>query len=105
MGRFLTGKAFPPEIFSHAGTFEMASTDERAVGKTGPVARDSLETRNDFVSVVAVNQSILGRILNYGTVEVRREGTDNVSFGYIKKPGELRNTMQKYLADVADESQ
>ncbi|WP_263786232.1 PH domain-containing protein [Salinibacter grassmerensis] len=83
----------------------MNLTDDCAVGKTELVARDSLEMRNDSVSGVAVSQSILGRILSYGTIEVRGEEADGVRFGYIKKPEELRNTMQKYLADVADEAQ
>jgi uncharacterized membrane protein YdbT with pleckstrin-like domain len=84
---------------------EMAITNERAVGKTGLISQSSLEMRNDFISGVAVDQSILGRILNYGTVEVRGGGFDAVGFHYIKRPKELRNTIQEYLADIEEEGE
>lgn len=86
-------------------TEELALTDERAVGKTGLISRDSLEMRNEFLSGVAVSQSIPGRVLNYGEIEVRGEGVDSADFEYVKKPEELRNTVQEYLANVTDESQ
>jgi uncharacterized membrane protein YdbT with pleckstrin-like domain len=82
---------------------EMAITSERAVGKAGLISQSSLEMRNDFISGVAVDQSILGRILNYGTVEIRGDGADNVGFQYIKDPKDLRNNIQEHLADMEAE--
>lgn len=78
-------------------TNEMALTDKRMIGKSGFIRRDSLDVRNDFVSGLMVNQSILGRVLNYGTVVVQGGGSD-VGFNYIKEPQKLRNAVQEYLS-------
>ena len=79
-------------------TNEMALTDKRMIGKSGFLRQDSLDLRNGFVSGLKVNQSIFGRILNYGTVVVRGDG-DDVGFSYIKEPQKIRNEVQGYLAD------
>jgi len=80
-------------------TDEMALTDERVIGKSGLLRRDSMEFRNEFVSGLSVDQSILGRILNYGTIIVDGEGDDDVGISYVKNPQELRNTVQGHLAE------
>ena len=81
-------------------TNEMALTDKRMIGKSGFIRRDSLDVRKDFVSGLTFNQSILGRIMDYGTVVVRGGGGD-VGFSYIKEPQKFRNTVQGYLAGAA----
>ena len=81
-------------------TNEMALTDMRMIGKSGFLRRDSLDVRNGFVSGLTVNQSILGRVLNYGTVIVRGGGED-VGFNFIKEPQKLRNEVQGHLATPA----
>lgn len=80
---------------------EMALTNKRVIGKTGLLRRDSIELRNESVSGLSVNQSILGRILGYGTVGVDGEGDDDIGLSYVKDPQNMRNTVQEYLADAA----
>jgi uncharacterized membrane protein YdbT with pleckstrin-like domain len=80
-------------------TSEMALTTSRMVGKTGLIKRKSLDVRHGFVSGVTVDQSIAGRMLNYGTVQVRGHG--DVEFDYVKNPLAFRNTVQGHLAGDA----
>ena len=82
-------------------TNEMGLTDQRIVGKTGFISRNTLEVRNDFISGLSVDQSIPGRILGYGTIVVNGEGDESVGFPYIRDPQGLRNTIQSHLAEAA----
>ncbi len=81
-------------------TNEMALTDKRIIGKSGVIRRDSLDVGLAFVSGVIVNQSILGRMLNYGTIVVRGGG-NTVPFPYIQDPLKFRNTVQGQLTGGA----
>ena len=63
----------------HRWTTETDVTNLRVVHKTGFIKRRTFEMSLDKVESVDVNQSILGRILNYGDVTVhgRRRGQGN----------------------------
>ena len=51
-------------------TTEIAVTDRRIIFKRGFIRRHTVETNMDKVASVDVDQSILGRLLDYGTVRV-----------------------------------
>jgi uncharacterized membrane protein YdbT with pleckstrin-like domain len=53
---------------------ELAVTDQRVIYKAGVIARHTLEMNRSKVESVDVDQSILGRILGYGTVVLRGTG-------------------------------
>jgi uncharacterized membrane protein YdbT with pleckstrin-like domain len=53
---------------------ELAVTDQRVIFKTGIISRHTLEMNRSKVESVDVDQSILGRILGYGTVLLRGTG-------------------------------
>lgn len=53
---------------------ELAVTDQRVVFKQGIFARHTIEMNRTKVESVDVDQSVLGRILGYGTVSVRGTG-------------------------------
>jgi uncharacterized membrane protein YdbT with pleckstrin-like domain len=55
-------------------TTELVLTDRRVIYKTGIFRRHTLEMNRSKVETVGVDQSILGRLLNYGTVVVRGTG-------------------------------
>jgi uncharacterized membrane protein YdbT with pleckstrin-like domain len=55
-------------------TTELAVTDERVIYKTGLMRRHTFEVNRAKVDMVDVDQSILGRILGYGTITVRGTG-------------------------------
>ena len=56
------------------GTTELAITDQRVIFKRGIFARYTIEMNRSKVESVDVDQSILGRLLGYGTLLVRGTG-------------------------------
>jgi uncharacterized membrane protein YdbT with pleckstrin-like domain len=71
---------------------EIAVTNRRVIFKTGFIARNTNEMQMDKVESVRVDQSILGRILDYGDVIVL--GTGKGEFTRLKTiagPIEMRN--------------
>jgi uncharacterized membrane protein YdbT with pleckstrin-like domain len=55
-------------------TTEFAVTDQRVIYKTGLLGRHTLEMNRAKVESVDVDQSILGRLFDYGTIIVRGTG-------------------------------
>ena len=54
---------------------EIAATNRRVIYKTGFIWRDTTEMHMDKIESVEVKQSVLGRILDYGDVDIRGVGT------------------------------
>ena len=75
----------------HRWTTETDVTNMRVVHKTGFIKRRTFEMSLDKVESVDVNQSILGRILNYGDVTVRGVGEGAETIDTIASPLDFRN--------------
>jgi uncharacterized membrane protein YdbT with pleckstrin-like domain len=75
----------------HRWTTETDVTNMRVVHKTGFIKRRTFEMSLDKVESVDVNQSILGRILNYGSVTVRGVGEGAETIETIASPLDFRN--------------
>jgi uncharacterized membrane protein YdbT with pleckstrin-like domain len=75
----------------HRWTTETDVTNLRVVHKTGFVKRRTFEMSLDKVESVDVNQSILGRILNYGDVTILGVGEGKETISTIASPLEFRN--------------
>lgn len=73
---------------------EFAITDKRVVIKVGLVHRKTLEMVLTKVETVRVEQGILGRLLNYGTIVVTGTGGTNEPFRSIANPLEFRRQVQ-----------
>jgi uncharacterized membrane protein YdbT with pleckstrin-like domain len=79
-----------PEWFTW-WTTEIAVTNHRIIYKTGFIRRDTVEILMDKVESVDVDQSVMGRLLDYGTVTVRGTGAGFEPLRRIARPIELRN--------------
>ncbi|MDE2330367.1 MAG: PH domain-containing protein [Bradyrhizobium sp.] len=75
----------------HRWTTETDVTNLRVVHKTGFIKRRTFEMSLDKVESVDVNQSILGRLLNYGDVTVRGVGEGAETISTIASPLDFRN--------------
>jgi uncharacterized membrane protein YdbT with pleckstrin-like domain len=75
----------------HRWTTETDVTNMRVVHKSGFIKRRTFEMSLDKVESVDVNQSILGRILNYGSVTVRGVGEGAETMDMIAAPLDFRN--------------
>ena len=75
-------------------TTEIAVTNLRVIYKTGLIRRTTNEMNMDKVESVQVDQSILGRILDYGKVIITGTGAGREALpGHIAQPIELRNSI------------
>lgn len=77
----------------HRWTTETDVTNMRVVHKTGFIKRQTFEMSLDKVESVDVNQSILGRILNYGDVSIFGVGEGNKTIDTIASPLAFRNAI------------
>ncbi len=76
-------------------TSEFAITNKRIIIKVGLVSRRTLEMNLGKVESVNVDQSILGRILGYGTIIVIGTGGTKEPFSDISAPLEFRRQFQQ----------
>lgn len=72
---------------------EIVVTDRRVIYKTGLIQRHTAEMNMDKVESVIVDQSILGRLLDYGSIHIRGTGVGLEHLHYISSPVSLRNTI------------
>ncbi len=72
-------------------TTELAITNRRIIFKRGFIRRHTIEMNMDKIESVDVDQSILGRILNYGDITVRGTGTGLEPLKDIDDPIGFRN--------------
>jgi uncharacterized membrane protein YdbT with pleckstrin-like domain len=75
----------------HRWTTETDVTNLRVVHKTGFIKRRTFEMSLDKVESVDVNQSILGRLLNYGNVTILGVGEGKETIATIASPLAFRN--------------
>src|SRR4029077_6884336 len=72
-------------------TTELAVTDRRVIFKRGLVRRHTVEMNMDKVESVDVDQSVLGRMFNYGDVTVRGTGASIEPLRMIGDPLHFRS--------------
>lgn len=77
-------------------TTEIAITDKRVVYKQGFMDRHTIEMDADQIESVDVDQSILGRLLNYGTVTVRGTGSSIEPVAQIVDPLKFRQCLIRH---------
>jgi uncharacterized membrane protein YdbT with pleckstrin-like domain len=79
-----------PALIRRATT-ELAVSDRRVIYKSGVLARHTLEMNRSKVESVDVDQSVLGRILGFGTVVVRGTGGSLEPIRMISDPLTFRS--------------
>lgn len=72
---------------------ELAITDRRVIYKHGFLSRRTVEMNMAKVETVDVEQSILGRLLGFGTIRVRGTGQGIENLTQVAAPLELRNAI------------
>ena len=77
----------------HRWTTETDVTNMRVVHKTGFIKRRSFEMALDKIESVDVDQSILGRLLNYGNVTVNGVGEGRETIRTIASPLAFRSAI------------
>jgi len=72
---------------------ELSVTNHRVIYKTGFIRRHTVEMNMDKVETVNVDQTILGRILDYGTIHVLGTGQGIEGLSRIASPIDVRNAI------------
>jgi uncharacterized membrane protein YdbT with pleckstrin-like domain len=88
VGLYLSFKAW-----FHRWTTETDVTNMRVVHKTGFIQRRTFEMALDKIESVDVNQSILGRMLNYGDVTINGVGEGRETIRTIASPLAFRSAI------------
>jgi uncharacterized membrane protein YdbT with pleckstrin-like domain len=76
---------------------EIAVTNRRVIIKTGMAARRSLEIMLPKVESIGVEESVLGRMLGFGTVMIHGTGGTPEPFKKIAHPSEFRQQVQTQI--------
>lgn len=76
-------------------TSEFAITSKRIIIKVGLIRRRTMELNIPKVESVNVDQSILGRILGYGSISIVGTGGSRETFNKISKPLDFRKAFQQ----------
>ncbi|MCF6783703.1 PH domain-containing protein [Stutzerimonas stutzeri] len=71
-------------------TTELAITNKRVIAKFGLISRSTIEINLHRIESVQVIQSVIGRILNYGTIVVSGAGNPQAPIPGIASPLEFR---------------
>jgi hypothetical protein len=80
--------------FGRAASTEIAVTNERFIRKAGIVSFDTEDIDLENMETVMVDQTILGRLLGYGTVKVHGEGKNWIEVKMVDLPVRLRQEIQ-----------
>jgi len=71
-------------------TTELAITNKRVIAKTGLMQRRTIEMFLEKIESIQVDQSVLGRLFNFGSVVISGTGVHSAPFKNISDPLALR---------------
>ena len=72
---------------------ELAVTNKRVIAKFGFISRDTIEISLARIESVQVSQSVMGRLLGYGTIVFSGAGTPQATIPSIASPLEFRKAV------------
>ena len=84
-------------------TSEFALTNKRVMMKVGFIRRSTIELLLSKVEGIQVRQSILGRILGFGSITISGTGGTQDPFHKIDAPLEFRKKAQEQIALVQEQ--
>ncbi|MDR1163085.1 MAG: PH domain-containing protein [Candidatus Accumulibacter sp.] len=92
----------PPMLFIATAvlnvlTTELAVTNKKVIGKAGFIRRTSIDLQLSKLESIVLDQGVIGRIFNFGTVVVRGTGGNEVGIPYIKSPLEFRRSVMSIV--------
>ena len=79
---------------------EFAVTNKRVIFKSGVVRRRTAEMFLAKIESVGADQTILGRLLGYGSIVLRGTGGSTEPFANIDRPLEFRRQIQEQISKL-----
>jgi uncharacterized membrane protein YdbT with pleckstrin-like domain len=83
---------------------EMAVTNKRIIIKTGFLTKRTVELFLSKVESVGVEQTLIGRMMGYGSITVRGTGGTNEPFSHVANPLEFRRQVQHQIEEHLNSS-
>lgn len=89
-------------IYKYAtiAVIEMALTNKRVIRRTGVVWIKSEELLLSRVESIEIDQSVVGRILNYGNITFSGTGTSKVILSMVRSPRVIKREIENYFGGV-----
>jgi uncharacterized membrane protein YdbT with pleckstrin-like domain len=85
-------------------TTEFAVTNRRVIIKKGLITRDTMEIELGKIEGINVRQSILGRILGYGSLQVRGTGAGRIWYNLVAKPFDFKKVINEAITGLRSSS-
>lgn len=95
IGFFGLGLIFWIMAFIRYKTTELAFTNKRVIAKSGFISRKTVELNIGKVESIQVDQGVLGRIFNYGTLAISGAGNPQVPIPGISDPMSFRRAFME----------
>ncbi|MGC8757807.1 MAG: PH domain-containing protein [Caldisericaceae bacterium] len=86
-------------------TAHLYLTNKRIILKAGWMRKVLMEVLLDKVQGIDIDQSFMGRMLNYGVVTIKGIGINNITMKNVREPFEFREIAQKQIQKVAGKTQ
>src|SRR3954467_6086956 len=83
-------------------TSELAVTDKRVLAKHGFIERESIETLLTKIEAISVDQGIIGRVFDYGSITITGTGGTEDSCPRISQPLEFRRQIQSQVVALEE---
>ena len=96
------GLIFWLAAFIQYKTTEVAFTNKRVIAKFGFISRRTVELNLAKVESMQVNQSLFGRMFNYGTLIVSGAGNPQAPIPNIDNPMAFRRAFMEFQDQVKD---
>ena len=77
-------------------TDECVVTSKRVIFKSGILFTNTIEMNLTKIESLSIQQSLLGKLLDYGTIQIRGTGGTIETFLNVNKPLEIRKKIQQY---------
>ncbi len=77
---------------------ELAITDRRIISKSGIIRRSIMELRLEKIESIKVDQGIMGRILNFGSITIAGTGGDKTPIERIANPLQFQKHFMSAVA-------
>lgn len=87
---FVVGLVFLAWAWIRVKATELAITDKRVIAKFGFISRNTMEISIQKVESIQVQQSLIGRLLNFGTLIISGTGTSHAPIPSISDPMAFR---------------
>ncbi len=83
-------------------TTELAVTNKRVIVKTGLISRKTLELNLAKAESIQVDQSLMGRLFNFGSLQINGTGMAHAPISGIRAPLEFRRQFMEAQDQAAE---